>query len=51
MFKFFAYGTKQNKEFMFWQKTNHPIELYTNEVIDQKINYRYLLTRVYFFLC
>ena len=39
LFKFFAKGTKQNDNFMFWQKTSHPIELYTPEVIDQKIDY------------
>ena len=24
---------------MFWQKTNHPIELFSSKVIDQKIEY------------
>jgi len=28
-----------NKEFQFWQQDNHPIELYTNAVIDQKMDY------------
>jgi REP element-mobilizing transposase RayT len=39
LFKHFGKKSKQNKEYMFWQKTSHPIELYTNSVIDQKINY------------
>ena len=24
---------------MFWQKTNHPIELFSSKVIEQKIEY------------
>ena len=28
-----------NKYFQFWQQDNHPLELYTNEVIDQKMDY------------
>jgi len=28
-----------NKFYQFWQQDNHPIELYTKEVIDQKIEY------------
>jgi len=39
MFKHFAKKTKQNNIYMFWQKTNYPIELTTNEMIDQKIDY------------
>jgi putative transposase len=39
LFKYFAKDIKQNKEYMFWQKTNHPIELFSNSVIDQKIDY------------
>jgi putative transposase len=34
-----AKSTKQNKEFMFWQKTNHPTELSTPEIFDQKVEY------------
>ena len=29
----------QNKEFAFWKKDSHPIELYTSEVFDQKVEY------------
>ena len=30
---------KQYKGFHIWQYTNHPVLLYTNSVIDQKIDY------------
>ncbi len=39
MFKFFANRYAQNAEFMFWQKTNYPIELYSSAIIQQKIDY------------
>lgn len=39
MFRFYARYETQNKELMFWQKTSHPIELFSNHMIDQKINY------------
>jgi putative transposase len=39
MFQFFANRHAQNSDNMFWQKTNHPIELYSNKVIQQKIDY------------
>ena len=29
----------QNEEYQFWQNGNHPIELWSNEMIQQKINY------------
>ncbi|MFN8350340.1 MAG: transposase [Flavobacteriales bacterium] len=29
----------QNREFAFWKKDSHPVELFTRSVIDQKINY------------
>ncbi|MFW9970579.1 MAG: hypothetical protein ACFFDF_10285 [Candidatus Odinarchaeota archaeon] len=34
-------GTKnqKNKKYQIWRQDNHPIELYTNEVIDQKFDY------------
>ena len=34
-------GSKNSnvKEYQFWQQHNKPIELWSNEVIDQKINY------------
>jgi REP element-mobilizing transposase RayT len=39
LFKKFANMNKQYKGFHIWQYTNHPILLYTNSVIDQKIDY------------
>ena len=35
------YGAQnnKNKEYQVWRQDNHPIELYTNPVIDQKIEY------------
>jgi putative transposase len=33
-----AHSTK-NKEYQFWRHDNHPIEVFTNEVIDQKLEY------------
>ena len=39
LFKHFAKSTNQNKEYMFWQKTNHPIELTSDEIFDQKVDY------------
>ncbi|RYF63747.1 MAG: transposase [Cytophagaceae bacterium] len=36
----FAYHAKQAKqEMMFWQKTSHPVELWSNKMIDQKRDY------------
>ncbi|GAA3973683.1 REP-associated tyrosine transposase [Mucilaginibacter dorajii] len=28
-----------NEHYQFWQQGNHPIELYTNKVLDQKLDY------------
>ncbi len=39
VFRFHGARTQQNEEYAFWQKTNHPTELYTNAVIDQKVDY------------
>jgi REP element-mobilizing transposase RayT len=39
LFKFFANNSSQNSEYQFWQKTSFPIELYTPEVFDQKVDY------------
>lgn len=39
LFKFYANTKNQNSEYMFWQKTNYSIELVTNSVFDQKIDY------------
>lgn len=32
-------ASSQNREFAFWKKDSHPIELYSPAVIDQKIHY------------
>jgi putative transposase len=29
----------RNNDFQFWQQHNHPIELNTNEMMDQKLDY------------
>ncbi len=39
LFKYFAKFHKQNSEYQFWQKTSHPIELFSNTVFDQKVDY------------
>lgn len=39
MFKFYGKGNSQNEEVQFWQNGNHPIGLWSSEVIQQKINY------------
>jgi putative transposase len=39
LFKYFAKSYKQNSEYRFWQKTSHPIELFTADVFDQKRDY------------
>lgn len=39
MFKYAAYLEKWKSHNQFWQFNSHPIELYSNKVIDQKLNY------------
>jgi REP element-mobilizing transposase RayT len=39
LFEFFSKINSQHGEHNFWQYTNHPVELYSNEVIDQKVDY------------
>ena len=39
LFKFFARGKQRNRIFQFWQSDNHPIELYSPRVINQKLAY------------
>jgi putative transposase len=39
LFKYYAKYHSQNSKYMFWQKTNHPTELFTNAVFDQKVDY------------
>jgi putative transposase len=39
LFKYFAKFTKQNSQYMFWQKTNRPTEVYSQNVFEQKQDY------------
>ncbi|MBO9675611.1 MAG: transposase [Sphingobacteriaceae bacterium] len=39
IFKKAGEENKRNKDYQFWQQENHPVELSTNEMIDQRLNY------------
>ncbi|TAE49168.1 MAG: transposase, partial [Bacteroidetes bacterium] len=39
MFSYFAAGKKNKQTYQVWQNGNHPIELYSAEVIEQKLTY------------
>lgn len=39
LFSWFAKGNKQYEKYHFWQYTNHPTFLFSQEVIKQKLNY------------
>ena len=39
VFSYYAYGRKDKQEYQIWQHDNHPIELYTEKVIFQKLDY------------
>ncbi|MFD2161501.1 transposase [Paradesertivirga mongoliensis] len=39
MFKRAGAANSNNKVYQFWQQDNHPIELSTNEMMDQRLNY------------
>jgi putative transposase len=39
LFKFFAKHNSDNRHYQFWQQDNHPIALWTLEVIWQKLTY------------
>lgn len=39
LFRYHAKFKKQNKEFSVWQKSSYPVELLTNYIFDQKVNY------------
>ncbi len=39
MFKYFATVNPNNRNFQFWQQDNHPIALWTLQVIWQKLDY------------
>ena len=38
IFRYHGKGTKQNKDFAFWQKTSHPVPLWSAGVIEQKVD-------------
>lgn len=42
LFKYFAKTNKQYSQHHFWQYTVHPILLYSNDVIKQKVDYIHL---------
>ena len=39
MFQFYARQTLANKQFKLWTNTNHPEEIFSQEFLDQKMNY------------
>jgi len=39
LFKSAAAKNSNNNDYQFWQQDNHPIELITKEMIDQRLNY------------
>ena len=39
LFGYQAQYQKQNSHYQFWQKTSHPIELFTTPLIQQKVDY------------
>ena len=39
LFSYFARGNPRNRTFQFWQSDNHPIELWSPRVIEQKLAY------------
>ena len=42
LFKFYAKHNTDNRHYQFWQQDNHPIGVWTLEVIWQKLNYIHL---------
>jgi putative transposase len=39
LFRFFGKQSAQRQQFQFWKHDNHPFFLYTNKMIQQKVNY------------
>lgn len=39
LFEYFAKPLKQQEKYMLWQKTNHPVSLWTPSVVHQKMEY------------
>lgn len=42
LFSYFALGKKSKQTYQVWEHDNHPIELYSEEVITQKMDYIHL---------
>ncbi|KAA9332068.1 transposase [Hymenobacter busanensis] len=42
LFAYYARPHRQNEQYMFWQKTTHPIALFTPAVLHQKLRYIHL---------
>ena len=42
LFEYFAKPLKQQEKYQFWQKTNHPTELWSPAVVRQKVEYIHL---------
>lgn len=39
IFRFTGSGNKNNKEFQFWKQDYHPVELTTNDMLEQRLQY------------
>ena len=42
LFSYFALGKKHKQTYQVWQHDNHPIELYSEDVVSQKLDYIHL---------
>ena len=42
MFSYFVKHQAQNEKYQFWQRPNHPVELYSAKIFDQKMEYIHL---------
>ena len=42
MFKRAGTRNSNNEQYQFWQQDNHPVELSTNEMIEQRLDYLHL---------
>lgn len=43
MMKNVGFKNNRNKDFQFWIQNNHPIELSTNEMLDQRLDYIHII--------
>lgn len=39
IFRYAGTGNKNNKDFQFWKQDYHPVELSTNELLEQRLQY------------